>query len=411
MDDLEQEKKAKETIERYAGETGLDVEGGRLRRTSSRFCFGVEHGDYNGTELFGVATDRYLWLAYKPNGLERIRLFSCNYPDEGIVEFQSGKVPEPMSRDTRDKWARFAHGVDYILGREGFGPVPGFDGIIYGNIPGGGMSRSAALTLNLILTSLEIKGVEVEAGMKIVSMSQAVENDYIGSPSGNLDQIMILFSRAGMGTHFDPRKGEIRHIPFGGDPDSFRLVSLDTGTERPGLEKSTYKTRREECERLVALANPDFRIGCLADVKDPDTYNRMIEKFSRRHPDLCRRLSYIYHAQQRFYRMLEAWKEGDIKTVGSIFREDGRGLRDVYEISGPELETMCDIARTVEGVYGERMLGGGDKGASGAIVKADRVDALRKAVDTAYPLSRPEYAGKYAIHVLKFVEGVKVSEL
>ena len=69
--------------------------------------------------------------------------------------------------------------------------------------------------------------------------------------------------------------------------------------------------------------------------------------------------------------MLSAWKEGDITTVGKIFREDGFGLRDDYKISGPELESMCDIARTVPGVYGERMLGGGDKGAAGALVSAD----------------------------------------
>ena len=83
------------------------------------------------------------------------------------------------------------------------------------------------------------------------------------------------------------------------------------------------------------------------------------------HADLFRRLKYIFYAQQRFDQMLEAWKRGDIKTVGKLFRDDGLGLRDDYQISGPELETMCDIVRTVPGVYGERMLGGGDKGAAG----------------------------------------------
>ena len=85
---------------------------------------------------------------------------------------------------------------------------------------------------------------------------------------------------------------------------------------------------------------------------------------------------------------------GDIETVGRIFRQDGLGLRDDYKISGPELETMCDIARTVPGVLGERMLGGGDKGASGALVRAEAVDALKAAIDTAYPRSRPSFASK-----------------
>jgi galactokinase len=108
--------------------------------------------------------------------------------------------------------------------------------------------------------------------------------------------------------------------------------------------------------------------------------------------------------------MLDAWKRGDIEMVGRVFREDGIGLRDDYKISGPELETMCDIARTVPGVLGERMLGGGDKGAAGALVKSAGVNALRKAIDTAYPRSHPDFAGKYAVHVCKIVDGVKVYE-
>ncbi len=106
--------------------------------------------------------------------------------------------------------------------------------------------------------------------------------------------------------------------------------------------------------------------------------------------------------------MLDAWKAGDIETVGRIFREDGIGLRDDYKISGPELETMCDIARTIPGVLGERMLGGGDKGATGALVKADSVEALKSAVDTTYPRRCPEYGDKYAVHICKVVDGVSV---
>ena len=95
-----------------------------------------------------------------------------------------------------------------------------------------------------------------------------------------------------------------------------------------------------------------------------------------------------------------------LKPSGEIFRTDGLGLRDVYQISGPELESMCDIARSVPGVLGERMLGGGDKGASGAIVRADAVDALRAAVDAQYPQKCPDYADKYAVHVCKVVDGI-----
>jgi galactokinase len=108
--------------------------------------------------------------------------------------------------------------------------------------------------------------------------------------------------------------------------------------------------------------------------------------------------------------MLDAWKNGEIKTVGEIFRQDGHGLRDDYQISGPELETMCDIARTVGGVYGERMLGGGDKGAAGALVAPDSVAALEETVNRAYPRSYWHLKDRYAVHACRMVEGIKVLE-
>ncbi|MHC5155339.1 MAG: hypothetical protein ACYSO3_04310 [Planctomycetota bacterium] len=110
------------------------------------------------------------------------------------------------------------------------------------------------------------------------------------------------------------------------------------------------------------------------------------------------------------YEMMDAWKAGDIETVGAIFRADGIGLRDEYIISGPELESMCDIVRTVGGVLGERMLGGGDKGAAGCLVLADDADTVKAAVDSAYPRSRPDFADKYAVHTCKVVDGIVLFE-
>jgi galactokinase len=401
------DKAAVDRLTALANETGISVAGGRIRRTSSRFCLGVEHGDYNGTELFGVGTDRFIWLAYVPSEAPRLRLCSGNYPDQGVVEFHLDEIPPPLSPEFSESWARFPLGVAYILQREGFRLDKGMDVILYGNIPGGGMSRSASLTLNLMLSLLEVNGIEVKDPFKIVDMSQAVETDYIGSPCGQLDQIMILFARAGLGTYYHPRERRVDYVPLGEGPD-FRLVSLDTGTVRPGLEKSTYKIRREECEQFLSLLQQKYGLQYLADVKEEALYKEIIAAYSDSHTDLCDRFRYIYSAQQRFFQMLDAWKEGEIVTVGRIFREDGFGLRDDYKISGPELECMCDIARTVPGVFGERMLGGGDKGASGALVAADSVEELKQAVARAYPLSFPELRDKYAVHVLDLVDGITV---
>lgn len=397
---------ARECLERLAAAHRLDIAGAPVRRTSSRFCLSVEHGDYNGTELFGVGTDRFIWIAAKPNASGRIRIVSDNFPTDGLIEFRPGGSPAPGS--VADSWARFPFGVDWVLRRAGFPTAVGFDATVCSNIPGGGMSRSASLTINLILTVLDANGIPTPDGMRVVDLSQEVETDYIGSPCGKLDQIMIYFAKAGMGTHYRPADRSIEHVPFGGDPASFRIVSLDTGTVRPGLEKSTYKIRRAECDRLAELCREPFGISCLADVKDDALFAAIAARFGAEHPALLKRLSYIYRAQKRFAEMLAAWRAGDIATVGRILRADGIALRDDYEISGPELESMCDIARTVPGVLGERMLGGGDKGAAGAIAESGSVAPLEHAVRTAYPRSRPALADAFAVHSCAIVDGVAV---
>lgn len=403
------DKEAFEYLKKLAAQAEIDITGAKIRRSSSRFCLGVEHGDYNGTELFGVGTDRFIWLAYKPNDTGKMRLFSGNFPDDGIVEFELGNVPEPQSAEVADTWARFPYGVNYILQRQKYNLTVGMDAVLFGNIPGGGMSRSASLALNLILSVFDVNGIEVKNQMDIVDLAQAVENDYIGSPCGQLDQIMILFAKEGMGTHYNPQDRSIKYVPLGTGGQELRIVVMDTGTVRPGLEKSTYKIRRSECDKFAEiLSKSSFGIATLAGVKDDATYEKIMDRYKDKHPDCCRRLDYIYHAQKRFYEMMDAWKAGDIEAVGKIFRLDGIGLRDDYQISGPELETMCDIVRTVPGVLGERMLGGGDKGAAGALAKAEAVDAVKTAVDNAYPRSRPDFADKYAVHVCKVVDGIKV---
>ncbi len=359
-------------------------------------------------ELFGVGTDRFIWLAFKPNQTARIRIFSCNFPEDGIVDFPLGV--DCAAESVEDSWARFPQGAEAILRREGYQLGTGFDAVLYGNIPGGGMSRSASLALNLILTIFEVNGITDPGGMTAVDLAQKVENDYIGSPCGKLDQIMIYHAREGRGTYYRPGENTIEHIPFGGDPDSFRIVSLDTGTKRPGLEKSTYRIRRSECAAMTAVLSAELGISSLADISHRSIYEAAVAQLKAIGSESIPRLKYLYEAGARFHDILNAWRSGDIVTLGENFRADGIGLRDDYQISGPELETMCDIARTVEGVLGERMLGGGDKGASGAIIRTAAFEKLQTTVHRAYPLSHPEYAAEFEIHSCRTVDGIVCSD-
>ena len=293
-----------------------------------------------------------------------------------------------------------------MLRRAGYRLGRGLDVVVHSDIPGGGMSRSASLCLNLLSVMLAANGHRVDDCMQLCQLAQSVENDYVGSPCGILDQVMIAFAREGFGTHYDPATGRVQHVPLGASAPDFRLVALDTGTVRPGLEQSTYAIRRRECEQLAALLTEPFGIRTLAEVRDAGLHERIQRWLGPQRAHLGDRLRYLFEAQQHFDRMMSAWRQGDIATVGAMFRVDGFGLRDRYRISGPELESMCEIARTVPGVLGERMLGGGDKGAAGAITTAAAVVTLQAAVAQEYPRRHPEYADRFAVHELKIVDGI-----
>ena len=99
-----------EVLRNLANQAGLSLAGGKIRRSSSRFCLGVEHGDYNGTELFGVGTDRFIWLAFKPNGTRRLRLFSGNFPEDGLLDISLDEIPEPGSPTRGPAFRRALHG-------------------------------------------------------------------------------------------------------------------------------------------------------------------------------------------------------------------------------------------------------------------------------------------------------------
>eukprot|EP01059_Diplonema_ambulator_P008753 TRINITY_DN184_c0_g1_i1.p1 TRINITY_DN184_c0_g1~~TRINITY_DN184_c0_g1_i1.p1 ORF type:complete len:440 (+),score=114.31 TRINITY_DN184_c0_g1_i1:312-1631(+) len=408
-----EEAKAVQMMKDLAAKHGLDVRGAKVRRTSSRFCLGVEHGDYNGTELFGVGTDRFIWLAYKKRSDNKVRIASVNFPNDGLTTWTLGSAPAPGTHP--DSWARFPYGADYVLTSAGYPLTTGFDAVVYGNIPGGGMSRSASLSINLVLTMMEVNNLtpkKIPLGpdgksYEIVDLAQQIETKYIGSPSGYLDQIMIYYAKAGLGTHFLPKTNEVRHIPLGCDANTFSIGALDTGTDRPGLEKSTYAIRSAECKKAAKMLSEKYpgQVSLIADLNDAQ-YAEVMAEWGAAHPNLCERIRYIHEAKGRFSVMLDAWKSGDIKTVGQVFRTDGFGLRDIYRISGPELEVMCDIVRTVPGCLGERMLGGGDKGASGCIVEAGAEQQVLAAVQTAYPRSHPELTDKYAVHFVKVCDGV-----
>merc|ERR1711881_634845 len=120
-----------------------------------------------------------------------------------------------------------------------------------------------------------------EGDFNIVRMACEVENEYVGTPCGNLDQIMIYYVKEGMGTRYNPKTGKVSYIPLGLSAEDFRIAALDTGTVRHGLEKSTYAIRVKECEALVkSLQEKGYKVNALADVKEQAVLDKIKAEFS-----------------------------------------------------------------------------------------------------------------------------------
>lgn len=388
-----------------ASACGLDVARGHVLRVSSRICLAIEHGDYNGTDLVGVGVDRFLWIAFAANDSGRVRAFSAAFPRQGVIAFDTAN-DVATSSDGRGGWAAFAIGAARVLQEHGLATSRGVDLVVHSDIPGGGMSRSAALSIGLLLALCADPKMAAADRMRLAKMAQQVENEHVGSPCGILDPLMIAFARAGNATVLRRGASHVEHVAWGGDPRGFCALALDTGRSRHGLQGATYPLRRRECEEILGIVGPQLGCALLAEAADDARFARAAAILERSRPGLLPRLRYLRDAQARFPRILDAFARGDAAELGACVRMDGISLRDDYCISGPELEAMCDIVRAQPGCHGERMLGGGDCGASGAIVDPARADAIADAVRREYPLRCPAYAGSFAVHRCATADGI-----
>ena len=393
-------------LRQAATERGLCIDDGFTWRISSRLCLGVEHGDYNGAELLGIGIDRFLWIAARDNSTRTARLFSCNRPDDGVVVFDPA-TPQKASRNAAaSDWSPFAHGAADVLRSRGHAVRRGFDAVVYSEIPGGGMSRSAALSIALLLTFAAEPRALLADRMELARMAQAIENEHLGSPCGILDPLVIAHAHRGAAVRYQPDGHRVTHIPWGGDPMQLCVLALDTGRSRHGLQQATYPERVRECAQIVALAQPSLGGQSLAHLASGDRYERTLQLLTNAPSGLSARLRYLNGAIARFPRMLAAFAAGDARELGRCMREDGISLRSDYCISGPELEGMCEIARAHPGSFGERMLGGGDCGASGAIVDPACAEDILAAVQREYPKRFPAFAHAFATHRCAMADGI-----
>ena len=356
-----------------------------------------EHTDYNDGFVLPIAVDRVVAFAGRARRDGIVRLWSSQF--EEYAQFSLEGLPETFEqqRDTLPRWARYVLGVIAELTRAGV-TLCGFDAVINGDVPvGGGMSSSAALEVATAQACMLFSNgqftIDVEGAtltpMEVAALCQHAEWVASGVQVGILDQAASCLGRPGQAVLLDCRSLEYRYLPF--DAPDLSLVVIDTSVRRE-LADSAYNERRRQCEEAAQMLRDSIMrhepenqsartIRALRDVTQ-----EQFDLYGAQLPDvLSRRAGYVIAEDARVLQAAKLLEEGSIGKVGPLLWKSHAGLRDEYEVSSVELDTLVEIAQEVPGVLGARMLGGGFGGCTINLVRSEAVETLLQAVHKEYP--------------------------
>ncbi len=355
-----------------------------------------EHTDYNEGFVLPIAVDRVAALAGRRRDDGVVRLWSMQF--EEYAQFSVQGLPETFDQELRKlpNWARYVLGIAAELASASL-PLSGFDAVLSGDVPlGGGMSSSAALEVATAQYfawlaegrfTIGVDGATMTP-MNVAALCQRAEHIASGLRSGILDQAASCLGQPGKAVLIDCRSLEYRYLPF--EEADLSLVVLDTGVRRE-LANSGYNERRRQCEEAVAILRELItmheqeakgqQITSLRDITQEqfDIYKQDLPEILRR------RAGYIIAENARVLQVAELLETGNVEAIGPLLWQGHAGLRDEYEVSSNELDALVDIAHSVPGVLGGRMMGGGFGGCTIDLVHNSSIEALRQAVEKHYP--------------------------
>jgi len=330
-----------------------------------------EHTDYNEGFVLPVAIDLGISIALVPTEDGRAVLTLAATGETGAFDV-AGVGPR------RGSWLDYVAGMAWALAAAGIAPR-GFRGLLASDLPqGAGLSSSAAIE---VVSAWALSGGDRPPvdPMDLVHVVQRGENGYIGLNNGIMDQFASIFGEPDRALLLDCRSLEHRSIPL--PLDDVALVACNSGSARK-LETSAYNERRSQCEAAVAqIAELEPGVRSLRDVTPA-----MLAAVRDRLDEVPgRRAEHIVHENARVLATIAAFESGDLDEVGGLFYTSHASLRDLYEVSSPELDALVEIATAVPGVIGARLTGAGFGGCTINLVRRDAVPALREAVLRDYP--------------------------
>jgi galactokinase len=322
-----------------------------------------EHLDYHGGPVLPIAIDRRTHVSASTRADDRIVVHS-DLADEP-VEFGTGTTPGEV-----EGWAGYVAGTVWSL-REAGVKVPGLDLGIRSDVPlGAGLSSSAALECSVAIAILDLAGAPMEQ-VEMALLAQRAENEYVGVPSGAMDQLASSCGVAGHALLIDTSGPTVQPVPAKWTDAGLSLVVIDTAAAHE-LSDGGYATRRNESEAAGRTLGLDLLATASA------------EDLQRLDDDVqLRRARHVVTETARVRATVDAMAAGNWVRVGELFSASHVSLRDDYEVSVEELDVAVDSAVSA-GALGARMTGGGFGGSAIALVPDDRVDAVVRAVEAAF---------------------------
>jgi galactokinase len=330
-----------------------------------------EHTDYNGGYVLPAAIDygTIALAARRDDGT--VRLVSTSRQVRVALHI------DDIRPDPANDWANYPLGVVYKLRKAGI-EIGGVDILIDGDIPGGGLSSSASLEL---ATAVALLGVwdQTMDRVDLVKLCQRVENEFVGVNSGIMDQYAVGMGREGHAIFLDCRAIQHRYVPL--RLPGFKIVISNTKKPR-GLVDSKYNERRSQCEeglRMLKSVLPN--IECLADVSidEFEAHSAVIDD-----PIIRNRVEHIVYENARVLSAVTALEAGDLDEFGRLMVESHNSLRDLYEVTGIELDSLVEEALKIEGVVGSRMTGAGFGGCTVSIVEQGQIEEFARRVAEGY---------------------------
>ena len=333
-----------------------------------------EHTDYNGGHVFPAALTIGTYGVARKREDDKLRFYSMNFEKLGVLESSVIDLKPEKEAD----WTNYPKGVMWAFGEKGMKVETGMDLLLFGNIPNGsGLSSSASVEVLTGYILSDMFGFDV-TNQDLALIGQYSENKFNGVNCGIMDQFAIAMGKESHAIFLDTATLEYEYAPI--KLENAKIV-ISCSNKKRGLGDSKYNERRSECE--TALAE-------LQKVVDVKSLGELTEETFEAHKDAIKdevrkkRAKHAVYENQRTIKAVEALKNNDVKLFGQLMNASHVSLRDDYEVTGIELDTLVEEAWKVDGVIGARMTGAGFGGCTVAIVEERAIDDFIEKVGKAY---------------------------